>query len=317
MTRALRTAAAVTALGLLLTGCAASGAAEAPTAATETVAIASNLGEVEVPVLPERIAVLDNTAMETVRDLGITPVAAPLALIPESGFEEWHADDEIADVGTHREPDFEALAAAAPDLIIGGYRFSDAQDELEGIAQTIDIAASEEFEGGWLASLEQQTTALGQIFGAPTEAQAVIDELDAAAAAAAAAAPDESVFLGVVSGGQLDNGADRIGRVIEGLPLTDVFAGEEGDVHGDSGLAAETIAQANPDWAIILDRDAGTATEDAQPALSVIEGNEALANTAFLTEGQIVVLEPDFYRLEGAQSFTRAFQQLTEAFSQS
>lgn len=316
MSRALRTAAAVSALALL-TGCAASTAAEEPTAAVETVTVASNLGEVEVPVLPERVAVLDSTAMETVRDLGITPVAAPLALIPERGFEAWHGDADIVDVGTHREPDFEALAAAEPDLIIGGYRFQEAQQELEGIAQTIDIAASEDFEGGWIASLEQQTAALGQIFDAEEQAQAIVDELDAAATAAAEAAPEGTVFLGVVSGGQLDNGAERIGRLIEELPLTDVFAGEEGDIHGDSGLAAETIAQANPDWAIILDRDAGTGVTDAQPALAVIEGNEALASATFRTEEQIVVLEPDFYRLEGAQAYTRTFEQLAEAFGRS
>lgn len=317
MSRAMRTASAVAAFTLLLTGCAATTAAEQPASDAETVTIPSNLGEVEVAVLPERVAVLDNTAMETVRDLGITPVAAPMALIPADGFEAWHSDADIADVGSHREPDFEALAAADPDLIIGGYRFSDAQDELEAIAPTIDVAASEEHEGGWTASLEQQTTALGQIFDAEEEAQAIIDALDDAAAAAAAAAPEATVFLGVVSGGQIDNGAQRIGRIIEGLPLTDVFAGEEGDIHGDSGLAAETIAQANPDWAIILDRDAGIAVEGAQPALAVIEGNEALANTTFRTEEQVIVLEPDFYLLEGVQAYTRTFQQLTEAFSQS
>lgn len=314
MSRALTAVAAISALALL-TGCAASTAAEEPTG--ETVTIATNLGPADVSVLPERVAVLDNTAMETVRDLGITPVAAPLGLIPANGFEEWHASEEIADVGTHREPDFEALAAADPDLIIGGYRFSDAQDELEGIAPTIDIAASDEHADGWFASLEAQTHALGQIFDAETEADDIIAALEQARGEAAAAAPESTVFLGVVSGGQIDNGAQRIGRILEGLPLTDVFAGEEGDIHGDSGLSAETIAQAAPEWAIILDRDAGTAADGAQPALAVLEGNEALANTSFLTEGQIIVLEPDFYRLEGAQAYTRTFQQLAEAFSRS
>jgi iron complex transport system substrate-binding protein len=315
MPRALRTAAAVAALALL-TGCAASTAAETP-ASAETVSIDTNLGAVDVPVLPERVAVLDNTAFETVRDLGITPVAVPLQLVPERGFEAWHEDEGIADIGTHREPDFEALAAAEPDLIIGGYRFSDAQRELEGIAQTIDIAGSEEAEGGWIASLERQTLALGEIFDAADEARAIVDELAAAEQAAMDASPEATVFLGVVSGGQIDNGAQRVGRVIEHLPLTDVFAGEDGDVHGDSGLAAETIAQANPEWAIVLDRDAGTGEADAQPALSVLQGNEALANTAFVTESQLIVLEPDFYRLEGAQSYTRTFLQLAEAFDRS
>lgn len=317
MSRALRTAAAVSALALLLTGCAASSATEESPADAETVSIETNLGPADVTVKPARVAVLDNTAMETVRDLGITPVAAPLALIPENGFEAWHEDDGIADVGTHREPDFEALAAADPDLIIGGYRFADAQDELEGIAPTIDIAASEEHADGWIESLRVQTLALGEIFAAQDEAAEIVAGLDEAEASLVAAAPEATVLLGVVSGGQLDNGAQRIGRIIEGLPLTDVFAGEEGDVHGDSGLAAETIAQANPDWAIILDRDAGTAADDAQPAMAVIEGNEALANTTFRTEGQVIVLEPDFYRLEGVQAYTRTFVQLAEAFDRS
>lgn len=313
MSRALRVAAAAAALALL-TGCAASTGAHAPSG--ETVTIETNLGPVEVEQLPERVAVLDNTAMETVRDLGITPVAVPLALIPERGFEAWHADAEIADVGTHREPDFESLAAAQPDLIIGGYRFSDAQDELEGIAPTIDIAASDEHADGWIASLEQQTHTLGQIFDADDEAEAIVAALGEARDAAGAAAPEATIFLGVVSGGQIDNGAQRIGRIIEGLPLTDVFAGEEGDIHGDSGLSAETIAQANPEWAIVLDRDAGIGDTDAQPALAVIEGNEALENTVFVAEDRTIVLEPDFYRLEGAQSYARTFQQLAEAFSQ-
>ena len=97
--------------------------------------------------------------------------------------------------------------------------------------------------------------------------------------------------------------------------MTDVFAGEAGDIHQDSGLAPETIAQADPEWAIVLDRDAAAGAADAQPARQVIESNPALAGTGFVQEGRIVYLEDDFYRTEGAQAYTRAFDQIAQSLA--
>lgn len=93
--------------------------------AGDEVTIETNLGEKMVPRDPERVVVLDNTAMETVRDLGVDPVALPKPLLPDEGFEDWVDDEEILDVGMHREPDLEAVSEAEPDLIIGGYRFGE------------------------------------------------------------------------------------------------------------------------------------------------------------------------------------------------
>ena len=317
MSRALRMTVAAAAAIALLAGCSASNAADDTTgeAASETVTIASNLGEVDVPVQPERVAVLDNTAMETLLAWDITPVAIPEQLVSPDRFAAWVEDDAIRDVGTHREPDFEALAEAAPDLIIGGYRFQEYQDDLAEIAPMIDIAGSEEHEGGWVESLRAQTTTLGAIFDREAEAAAIVEELDAAVDAATTAAEGRTVFLGIVNGGKLDNGAERLSRMSGPIGMTDVFAGEAGDIHQDSGLAPETIAQADPEWAIVLDRDAAAGAADAQPARQVIESNPALAGTAFVQEGRIVYLEDDFYRTEGAQAYTRAFDQIAQSMA--
>ena len=313
MSRALRMTVAAAAAIALLAGCSAPSAAD--DAAVETVTIASNLGEVDVPVQPERIAVLDNTAMETLLAWDITPVAIPEQLVSPDRFAAWVEDDGIADVGTHREPDFEALAESAPDLIIGGYRFAEYQDDLAAIAPTIDIAGSEEHEGGWVESLRAQTTTLGAIFDREDEAAAIVAELDASVDAAATAAEGKTVFLGIVNGGKLDNGAERLSRMSGPIGMTDVFAGEAGDIHQDSGLAPETIAQADPEWAIVLDRDAAAGAADAQPARQVIEANPALAGTGFVQEGRVVYLEDDFYRTEGAQAYTRAFDQIAQSMA--
>ena len=322
LTKTVVGAASVLVGALLLSGCGA-GATEAdnPTSsaasadAPSTVSIESNLGTVEVPVNPVRVVALDNTAFETLRDWGITPVALPKKLLPGTGFEDWIADDSILDIGNHREPNLELVSEADPDLIIGGYRFASLQEDLESIAQTIDIAGSDEATDGYIASLKAQTVSLGEIFQKQDEAAALVADLDAASDKASAATDGETVFLSVVNGGKIDNGAERIGRILEPLTLTDVFAGKEGDIHGDSGLAPETIAQANPDWMIVLDRDAGAKTEGAQPAKAVIDATEAFAETTFAQQGQIIYLDPQFYTREGIQAYTQAFDQITAAFS--
>ncbi|SNT44055.1 siderophore ABC transporter substrate-binding protein [Rhodococcoides kyotonense] len=279
---------------------------------SDTVTVETTNGAVEIPANPVRIAALDNTSFETLKAFGIEPVALPKPIMPDEGFEDWIANEDILDVGTHREPNLELVSEAEPDLIIGGYRFQEYTDELNQIAPTIDIAPDEE---NWVETMKTQTETLGTIFGKEEQAADIIAALDTAESDAAAQTTGQTVFLANVSGGKIDNGAGRIGRLLEPLTLTDVFAGEAGDVHGDSGLAPETIAQANPDWVIVLDRDAAAGEEGASPAKAVIDAQEAFANTTFVTQDQIIYLDPYFYTREGIQAYTEAFEQIATSFA--
>jgi iron complex transport system substrate-binding protein len=304
-----------TGLALALTGCAAEAAPAEESAASVT--IETNNGPMEVPVEPLRVAALDNTSFATLQAFGVEPVALPKPLLPREGFEEWASDDEIIDAGTHREPDLEAISEAAPDLIIGGYRFADFTDELEKIAPVVDVSPSDESEDGFVEGLKTQTTALGAVFNKADEAETLVAELEAAIEAAATATDGESVFLANVSGGKIDNGAGRIGRLLEPLTLKDVFASEDLDsdsVHADSGIAPETIAQANPEWMIVLDRDAATADGEVTPAKQIVDAQEAFANTTFATEDQVIYLDSYFYVTEGIQAYTNAFESIASAF---
>ncbi len=306
----------VAALALSACGQSASGTdTDAGSSNGDTITIEANNGELTVPVNPERVVVLDNTAMETVRDLGVTPVALPKPLLPAPVHEEWLADEDILDVGNHREPNLEIVSEAQPDLIIGGQRFEEYTEELERIAPVVDLAP---VDGEYVESLRHQTETLGAIFEQEDVAAELVADLDEAVAAAVDATDGESVFLAVASGGKIDNGAGRIGRLIEPLSLVDVFTGEELDadsVHQDSGLAPETVAQLDPEWMIVLDRDAATtAAAEAQPARALIDAQEAWADTTFITEDQVIVLDAYFYTREGIHAYTEAFRQIAEAF---
>ena len=305
----------VAALALSACGQSASGGTGSDDASGDTVTIETNNGEMAVPQGPQRVVVLDNTAMETISDFGISPVALPKPLLPAPFHEEWLADDDILDIGNHREPNLEIVSEAQPDLIIGGGRFEEYTDELERIAPVVDITPT---DGDYIEGLRHQTEALGLIFAQEERAGDLVAELDEAVAAAAEATDGESVFLAVASGGKIDNGAGRIGRLIEPLSLVDIFTGEELDadsVHQDSGLAPETVAQLDPDWMIVLDRDAATtAAAEAQPARVLIDAQEAWTGTTFMSQDQIIVLDSYFYTREGIHAYTEAFRQIAEAF---
>ena len=309
------------ALGLVaclsLASCSSGSEAETEPAAgaAGTRSVQTNAGAVEVPAEPLRVAALDNTSFATIKAFGITPVALPKQLLPAQGYADWQADESIADAGTHREPLFEAISEAEPDLIIGGYRFAEQTAELTGIAPTIDISPSADAEGGFVESLKTQTTTLGEVFGEQDRAAELVAALEEAEQRAADATNGESVFLAVASGGHIDNGSERIERITEPLGLRNVLEAEGDSIHNDSGLAPETIAQLNPDWMVVLDRDAATSTEGASPAQQLVSEQEAWKDTTFVKEGNVVYLPADFYVTEGIQAYTAVYDQIADAFS--
>lgn len=313
--------AALLGLSVALAACSSGGdsadGAASPTGSTSpatTLTVETNNGPVEVPANPKRVVALDNTSFQTLQALGVTPVALPKPLLPAS-LSAWADNPGIADIGTHREPKLEEINAAEPDLIVGGKRFAQYTEKLTEIAPVIDLAPSVE-EPGYADALKAQTTTLAEIFGQPEVAKQLNAALDASIAEAAGLTHGQTVFLANHNGGKIDNGAGRMAPLIEPLNMTDVFAGRSGgsdSVHNDSGLAPETIAEANPDWMIVLDRDAITGGDGAASAKATIEAQKAWANTTFVTKNQILYLDAEFYVTEGIQAYTAFYGQLAKA----
>ncbi|MFC3242309.1 ABC transporter substrate-binding protein [Gordonia humi] len=245
-------AAALVTATVAFTACSTTSSDDASSSADgETVTISTNLGDVTVPKNPTKVVVLDNTAAETVKAFGVTPVAIPKQLFSSDQLADWADDGDIKDVGTHSEPKFDVIEDVEPDLIIGGYRFSKYSDELQKMADAsggafIDVAASDDAEGGRVAQMSRQTEALGTVFGKEDQAEEIVADFQTKLDAAKSAATGQTVFLANVNGGKIDNGAKRISPLTEPLDVRDVFAGEAGDIHQNSGLTPEAIAQANP-----------------------------------------------------------------------
>lgn len=282
------------------------------------VTITDNHGDIEVPAPPQRLVALDNTAMQTLVDWGVTPVAVPKGVMGDV-WPELTDNAEILDVGNHREPDLEAVITADPDLIIGGYRFASYYDDLRAInPTTIEISPRDGEDP--IEELKRQTTILGEVFSRQADAKTLNEELDKSIADAKSAYNGTDSVVGLItSGGTIAFAAPGDGRGVGltfptlGLvPGIDQAADDAG--HGDE-ISVEAIAQASPEWLIVLDRDGALGGDDYVPAKELIEESEALQAVPAVAKGQIIYLDPNFYLTEGIQAYTSLFSQIADSFS--
>lgn len=318
-TRRLGVIAAFAASAALLVGCTSGSSAGTPTgAAASTVTIVDNHGSMDVPVKPGRVVALDNTAFETLSEWGVKPVAVPKPLM----YDLWptlSGGDSVLDVGSHREPDLEAVIAADPDVILGGYRFGSYYDDLKAIQPTI-VELSPRDGKDHLAELKRQTTALGAIFDRVSDAKALNEALDAAVTGAKTAYNGRDTVVGLItSGGSISFAAPGTGRgvgvLFPTLGLTPAIDKPAEDAqHGDD-ISVEAIAAANPEWIVVLDRDATFGESGYVPAKELIQQSEALKNVSAVQKGRIVYLDPGFYLDEGIQAYTKLYTDVASAFA--
>ncbi len=302
-------------------------AAETPTApstgdapAPTTVTVEDNNGTQIITLPVTSVAAFDNRTFETLSDWGIELSVAAVSLMPSTI--AYKNDDSIIDVGTHNSPNLEAIVAAAPGLVVNGQRFSQYHDDIAALVPDAVVLELDPRDGEDFASeLKRQVTVLGDVFGKQAEAAQLVADFDAAAARAVAAyRADQTVIAVNTSGGQIGYIAPRVGRalgpVFDLLGLTPALQIAEGtDDHQGDDISVEAIADANPDWILVMDRDAAVSADDPayQPAADILENSEALARVTAVTKGQIVYMPADTYTNEGIQTYTEFLNSLADA----
>lgn len=288
----------------------------------ETITIEDAQGTVEVPRDPRTVVALNNRDFTTLARMGVELAAAPVALMGDGSL--WPRYADVADVGNHREPNLEQVIAANPELIITGSRFGTFYDDLVRdnpgavVIDTTPDATSEDVG----ADLKHFTEALGRIFEAEDEAGTIIEAYDEAVASAREAYDGQSTVMGLItSGNAIQYAAPVDGRSVGPLfPILDLVPAieqaAEDATHGDE-ISVEAIADADPDWIIVLDRDGATsaAQDGYQPAQEIIGESEALQNVTAVAEGQVIYLEPSFYLTEDIHAYTALFEQIAAAFA--
>ncbi|OGX79732.1 iron ABC transporter substrate-binding protein [Exiguobacterium sp. SH31] len=323
----------VTSLVLLLAACGNedeaknTGNAEAE-AKPKTVEITDAHGKIEVPINPETVVALDNRTFETLAEWNVELAAAPVGLMPAES--PYVKDEDIVDVGMHFEPNLEAIAGVDPDVVIVGQRFADYYEDIKKLvpnAAVIDLNIELPEDSGTpgeilVQGLEDTTLTLGQIFDKTEEAEDMVADLDKSIEDAKTAYDGkESIMSVIVSGGDIGFSAPISGRVFG--PMYDIFGWvpalevekTTGDHEGDE-VSVEAIAESNPDWLFVLDRDAPLAdAEGAVPAEDVIDNAPALQKTTAVKEDQIVYAPKDTYLNESIQTYSEFFDGVAAALA--
>ena len=288
-----------------------SAAAEVPAG---SVKVQTAHGEAVVPQNPERVAVYDLGAVDTLSKLGVKIGASVDA--QRLAYLDAPLKDAVK-AGTLFEPNYEALNAYNPQLIVIGSRMAKdkVSDELAKLAPTIDMTAQTD---NMKESAKARIDAYGRIFGKQAEADALKAEIDKTFADAKAAAQGKGKGLVIlVNAGKLSAfGPDsRLGGWIHrdiGVPAADE-AIKEGS-HGQP-VSFEYIKEKNPDWLFVLDRSAAIG-EEGQAAREVLN-NPLVAQSTAWKKGQVVYLPPETYLATGgAQELLNAGNLLKDAFSQ-
>lgn len=279
------------------------------------VAVKHAQGETTVATNPEKVVVFDFATLDNLDRLGVKIIGVPGSIAYPEYLKKYDGAD-YTKVGTLFEPDYEAVNAAEPDLIIVGGRSAAKYGELAKIAPTIDLTVpAKEFISGTEANIEK----LGQIFGKETEAKAEVDKLNSELAALKEKTKGKGKGLMILtSGGKISayGPGSRFGVLHDSFGVEPAAPDLSVGNHGQP-VSSEFILETNPDWLFVLDRDAAIGREGTS-AKQLLD-NDLVRQTNAWKNDQVVYLNAQNWYLVGGGlgALHNTIQQLSAAFDKS
>ena len=286
---------------LMLLGMASFALAEA---APETVTITSLNAErepveLEVPYDPQRIAILDMPSLDILDRLGLGDRVVGSATTTLAYLQAYVPGDTIANLGTIKEADLEAVMACEPDVIFIGGRLSASYDALSEIAPVVFLSTDTEI--GVVESVRNNATTIASMFGLEAQVDELMAGFDARIEALAAFAEGKNAIVGLCTSGSFNIlGSDgRCSIISVEVGFDNLGDGDVTATHGNES-SFELVVELDPDYMFVLDRDAAIGTDGAQLAKEIVE-NELVMDTDVYKDGHIVYLENPtvWYTAEG------------------
>ncbi|WP_323020665.1 siderophore ABC transporter substrate-binding protein [Pararhodobacter sp.] len=265
-------------------------------------------GQTEVTGTPGTVLVYDIATLDNLDALGVPVAGAPGQALPP------HLAQYAAPIGTLFEPDFEAVNAAAPDLVLVGGRSAAQYAALSAMVPTLDLTVARE---GYIDNVAANLRLLGGIFDREAEAEALVDALRADVAALhEEAAGAGRVLVVLTTGGRMSahGPGSRFAVVYDDYGFTPAVEGLDTGTHGQA-ISFEFIRETNPDWLFVVDRDAAIGRE-GQAAAEYLD-NPLVQSTTAWQQGQVVYLDAQAWYLTGAgvQALRSSIAQLRDALA--
>lgn len=259
------------------------------------ITIEHSLGKAVVKKNPERVVVFDIGTLDTFKKLGLKVVGAPKKNAA-SYVADYLNNDDIMDVGSVKEPNFEKISQVNPDLIIISGRQQEAYAELSKIAPTIFVSLDYK---NYLPTFKEDARNIGKIFGKEDEVEAELKVLDTKIETVKSKieTSDKKSLIVLYNNGRMSSYGvgSRFGFIHDVLGAKPAIADIEATTHGQV-ISSEMIETTNPDVLFIVDR--GAVVNGKFTSKEEIE-NELIRQTKAYKDGKIIYLTPEIWYLSG------------------
>lgn len=255
-----------------------------------------------VPYDPQRIAILDMASLDILDALGVAEGRIVGSASTSLDYlQSYVTDPSVANLGTIKEADMEAVMAAEPDIIFIGGRLAKSYDALSEIAPVVYL--STDTEKGVVQSVRENAELIGSIFGVSDRVDSVMADIDSRLAALQAFSEGKTAMVGLVTNGGFnvlgnDGRCSLIGREV-GFENVGVVETVSTSTHGNES-SFELVLLQNPEYIFVLDRDAAINTKGAKLAAEIMD-NELVNKTTAAQNGNVIILEHPavWYTAEG------------------
>ncbi|MDQ0216660.1 iron complex transport system substrate-binding protein [Oikeobacillus pervagus] len=276
---------------------------------TKEITVKHLLDETKVKKNPEKVVVFDFGVLDSLDKLGVEVAGVPQKVVPE--YLSKYKDEKYVNTGSLKEPDFEKMAEIGPELIIISARQQDLYEEFKEIAPTIYMGVD---PTQYMESFKGNMTTLGEIFGKESEVESELAKIDddIKELKKLASDGDQKGLVTLVTGGKVNayGPGSRFGLIHEVFGVTPADEKIEASTHG-ANISFEYIAEKNPDYLFVIDRDAVVGGEAA--AKKTIE-NDLVKKTNAYKENKIIYLDPNYWYLAGGglQSMSEMVKEVKE-----
>ncbi|WP_025785499.1 siderophore ABC transporter substrate-binding protein [Sporosarcina sp. D27] len=263
-------------------------------AKTEEMTFKHDLGETTLEGTPKKVVVFDFGVLDTLDELGVEVAGLPQSNVP--AYLEKYASDDYTNLGSLKEPDFEALHALKPDVIFISGRQADLYDQFEEIAPTIYMGID---TANYMDSFKKNMDIIAQIFDKEDEMKSELADVEKQIEDinAKASETDSKALITLASEGKVSayGPSSRFGLIHDVFGFTPADEGIEASTHGQN-ITFEYILETNPDILFVIDRDA--AVGKGANAKKTIE-NDLVKKTNAFKNDKIVYLNGEYWYLSG------------------
>lgn len=278
-----------------------------------SVEITDLTGKVRIPKSPKRVVAYSYPMVDILDDLGLGDRIIGFSKQNTPDYLKKYKDnDDLEHFGGTKDPNFEKINAAEPDLIIMERRIEKDHEELAKIAPVLFLDTD---FGDYVNSIKNNVSVLGEIFEKEDKAKEIIAQIEESIEDYKAPEDvDENALVVMFNNGKFSafGPNSRYGFIHDDFNVIPVEKEIDASVHGYN-ISSEYIQEKDPDILFVEDKNAGH--QEGEIDTSGVE-NKLVRQTNAYKNDKIIYLTPDlwYYGGGGSQGIRLMAKDIGKAF---